>query len=68
MPILDLNPTDLKDNTVKKVDNISKQPKNTETERVFRSQEELKTSLLFSGDRDLYSITQQVKGMKWTVD
>lgn len=61
MPILDISGTDLKDNTVK-------QPENTESERVFRSQEELKTSLLFSKDRDLYNIVQQIKGMSWEVD
>lgn len=42
--------------------------KTNDVERVFRSQPELKTSTLFSDDRGLLPIVQQIKGMKWSVD
>ena len=81
MPIFTDEPTDLIPNTapatvVKSVQipvggnlNAPKVPEpNKDADRTFRTQEELKTSLLFSSDRDLKNITAEVKGMKWEVD
>lgn len=36
--------------------------------RVFRTNEELKTSTIFSKDRKLDTIIRYIKGMKWSVD
>lgn len=36
--------------------------------RVYRSNEEMKTSTLFNKDKNLDTIIQYIKGMKWTVD
>jgi len=38
------------------------------TKKVFRTTEELKTSTLFNKDKQLDTIIQYIKGMKWSVD
>lgn len=57
MPIVDL---DTEEGLVPSVQSGEK--------RVFRTQQEMKTSTLFNRDRDLDDILQYVSGMDWTVD
>lgn len=47
---------------------VSNSKKEDIPRRVFRTNEELKTSTLFSKDHSLDSIIRYIKGMKWSVD
>ena len=79
MPIFTDEPTDLKPNTVVSVP-VGKSTKvsspteptvivqNRDSERQFRTQEEMKTSLLFDKDTPLRNVTANIRGMKWEVD
>lgn len=55
MPILD-------------VDGVYENKEELENKRVYRTQEEMKTSTLFHKEVPLRNIIQYIKGMKWTVD
>lgn len=55
MPILD-------------IDDDYKDVEQKQEARVFRTQEEMKTSTIFHKERQLNDIIQFIRGMKWTVD
>lgn len=55
MPILDIN------------DEVYVNKEDKEEKRVYRTQEEMKTSILFNKDHKLDTIIQYPKGMKWEV-